>query len=236
MTPRFITLVLLGTSLAIAGCRAPQSSLTELSLEIKSGGQPGTYKLSGASNLPDGTRLTVQGLRQLSSVHAGMAADSRKGFSILDQQVVPVTEGRWETSLSLWNTATDGAAAESWQIDLPGGARNFTADAEVIFTATTPPSKDAKGLEQQWDASKNNPEGQQVGFTADGRWYLRARKTLDLAPPEVTASTVKAATAAIAIRPEQATPDRLEIDPAITDPSLAKPMTDEAPTPQEILR
>ncbi|NJR68847.1 MAG: hypothetical protein HC771_09385 [Synechococcales cyanobacterium CRU_2_2] len=236
MMLRALAFILLSSSLAIAGCQSPQASLTQLSLAVKPSDQAGTYQLSGSSNLPDGTRLTVQGLRQLRSIHPGMAQESRAGFSILDQKIVKVTQGRWTTDLSLWKTAEDGTPAESWQIDLPDGARNFEADAEVLFTTTTPPSNDAQVLEQQWEASKKNPEGYQVGFTAEGRWYLRTQKALALTPPSVSQATVKAETEAIAIRPAQDKVDRREVDPAIEDPSLAQPLTDAAPAPQEMMR
>ncbi|NJM57588.1 MAG: hypothetical protein HC857_09340 [Synechococcales cyanobacterium RU_4_20] len=69
MMLRALAFILLSSSLAIAGCRSPQASLTQLSLAVKPSDQAGTYQLSGSSNLPDGTRLTVQGLRQLRSIH-----------------------------------------------------------------------------------------------------------------------------------------------------------------------
>lgn len=233
---RLLPLALLSTSLAVAGCQSSQTSLTQLSLEVKPSRQVGGYKLSGNTNLPDGTELTIQGLRQLTAIEPGMPDDSADSFSILDRKAVRVNEGRWETSLQIWQPGPDGDPAESWQVHLPNGNQSYDPSNEVLFTVTTPPRKDAQALDKQWNASKTNPEGQQVGFTATGLWYLQAAKQLNLAPPIISDEALTGGPDSIAIWQNQGQAKPLGVDDSIADPSLAKPFSDAALAPDEILR
>ncbi len=233
---RLLPLALLGTSLAIAGCQSSQADLTQLSLEVKPSRQVGAYKLSGSTNLPDGTELTIQGLRQLTAIEPGMPDDSADSFSILDRKAIQVNDGRWEASLQIWQSGPDGEPAESWQVHLPNGNQSYDPADEVLFTVTTPPRKDAQALDKQWNASKNNPEGQQVGFTATGLWFLQAGKQLNLAPPIISDEALAGGPETIAIWQSQGQAKPLSVDDSIADPSLAQPFNDAAIAPEAILR
>ncbi len=221
----------------MGGCEIRQVPLTTLSLEVKPSSQAGSYRLSGRSNLPDGTSLTVQGLRQLGATSAQQTPDQPEHYAILDRKVVVVNQGQWETTLQLWQAGPAGNPAETWQIRVPGGDRRFQPDREVIFTAKTPPSRDDKILERQWEASKQNPAGEQVEFLEGGQWSLQVEQRLTVTPPPVSQQDAKAGVEAIALhRPPATETTATPPDTQISAPPLDPPVSTAPPNPEEQLR
>ena len=234
MMYRFSPAVLL--VLLCVGCSAVESDVTELSLQVKPSSQRGTYALSGGANVPDGTEVTVQAVRQLENLDLATTALESDQFSILDRQLVKVEAGEWKATLRVWQPAADGELAEPWQVYGLQDDRQFEPENQVSFTVTTPPSNDPKALERQWEASQNNPEGQQVGFTTEGRWYLQASQPLPLEPPVVSSASETASKEAIAVQSEgsaQGRPQVVQVEPEAAGAVMQKALTNAPLSPQE---
>ncbi|MGB3139103.1 MAG: hypothetical protein WBG38_12655 [Nodosilinea sp.] len=112
--------LLLVTALAVAGCQStlllpsssPDAEATTLTIQAIALG-PSEFALSGATNLPDNTRLTAVALRYLLPEQS--TTSSEPLYSVLDYEPVTVNDGEWTTQLSLWQVADDGRYQEPWQ-------------------------------------------------------------------------------------------------------------------------
>lgn len=178
-------------SMLLASCTPTGFTVNQLSLIVEPSDRPGTYTLSGKTDLPDGTELTVLGLRELAApeqlLSAGQPSSTEQPspyYTILDRDRVQVEGGQWNAILQLWQPDGKGGALENWQAKLPQSDRSFAAKPHVTFSVSTPPSGNEQLLDKQWQASKANPAIGEVGFTPDGDWYLQARVVQPLAPPQ----------------------------------------------------
>jgi hypothetical protein len=183
---------LFGLAVSLGACSSENLSggVNKLLLTVEPGDRPGTYALSGTTDLPEGTELTVQAVRQLTPTGQAVPEDNpNEHYAILDRDRVEVANGSWSAELQLWQDGNGGNPAESWQLKLPQSDRSFTPSDEVVFTVTMPPTGDEQALEAQWEKSKLTPGDGVVSFTPDGEWFLQAQDSRPIAPPEVSASS-----------------------------------------------
>lgn len=172
-------LILLATS---SGCVSVRSSPVELSLQVDPTRRPGTYTLSGSTNLPDETAIVVQGVRYMKSP-ASSELD-QANYSILSRQVVKVSQGKWQTTLNLWQVMPDGRYQEAWQLTQPRMRVDLQPSSEVTFLAMTEPVGQAQALEQTLQKQGKTLEGNAVRSTPDGQWYLEAKQSLLVKLPD----------------------------------------------------
>ncbi|MBI4782669.1 MAG: hypothetical protein HY785_15315 [Oscillatoriophycideae cyanobacterium NC_groundwater_1537_Pr4_S-0.65um_50_18] len=172
---------------------------------VQAGDRPGLYQLSGQTNLPDKTQITVSAIRYLQKAGAVDATqpeatrvDPQKlsSYAILDRQFAPVRQGAWKTDLNLWQTADSqlqvGSSQadkpqEEWQLSLKD--TNLKPLPEVVFLATVDPTQQPEGLQNQLDRLEVAQQLDLVRFTPDGEQYLQVSQTLAIPSPTAKAMT-----------------------------------------------
>lgn len=201
-----------------------ESPKTELTLRVDPTGQSGVYTVSGQTNLPNQTRLTIQAIRKLNAPNTGVQlSNSQPTYTILSRSQVEVMDGKWQTTLNLLQKAPDGQAVESWQPSDRQLKLNLQPENQVTFLAVTDPSDSAFEIRQQPEGSTQ--DNLSVRFTADGKSYLQAEQALNLeAPaPKLIEQTANAAIVKVATKP-------------INKSTAAKPQIDTALSPKEWMR
>lgn len=168
----------------LSGCVQGRSSQLELSLQVEPGNRPGLYTLSGSTNLPDRTPITVQGIRYFNPA-SGKDGEPAK-YSILAREVAEVSQGKWQATLNLWQTAPNGQYQEAWQLSQPRMKVDLQPSSEVTFLAVTNPASQVQSASQPLQEQSKHLEGKAVRFTPDGQWYLEASDTLVLKSPVST--------------------------------------------------
>jgi hypothetical protein len=185
-----------------SGCQATRVSNPELTMQIQPTGQPGVYTVSGRTNLPDRSKITVQAVRSLKSPTEKLV-DQNDGYAVLAKSQISVKSGQWQASLNLRPVRPDGQAVELWQ---PQDTRlGLQADGKVKFVAVTEP------LTQEIEQSAN---AGLIRLTPDGKRFLQVEQTIAIEPPSAKPANPPAA------RVAQPVPTK----PAI--PNKAKPPTD----------
>ncbi|NJR50203.1 MAG: hypothetical protein HC780_12185 [Leptolyngbyaceae cyanobacterium CSU_1_3] len=159
---------LIATSTACVQVRSPQ---TEFTVQVEPAQQQGSYTVTGRTNLPDFTWVTVQAVRNLNAVQG----NQKPTYSILARSQVEVREGKWETTLNLLQPSDGGAPLEVWQ---GNRSLNLKPETNVTFLAVTDPASRSLNISEQ-QAGKNLV----ARFTADGKSYLQAEQTLAVSPP-----------------------------------------------------
>jgi hypothetical protein len=157
-------------------CSPPPQQSVELNInEIKAASRPGVYNIAGSTNLPDDSQIAVTAVRYLSPVDEQSLTSHPNTYSILARQTVPVSAGRWQTTLNFWQIATDGRLQEGWQTEA-ALQHSLQPATSVIFVATYEPSA-------QLPTQKQIPElrGRLVRFSAEGEEYVQANQTLPIA-------------------------------------------------------
>ena len=155
---------------------APQTIDLGIS-QIDASNQPGLYQVSGNTTLPNGTELTVSAIRPLKAI-----ATTKESYSILDRQMAVVKDGRWETSLNLWQVAPDGQFQEAWQRTTSPIGEAFKPLPGVLFSVTLDP-KDAAGLKATIER-QDAPQLKAIEkYNVDGELYLQATKTQTVSLP-----------------------------------------------------
>ncbi|MUL35773.1 hypothetical protein [Gloeocapsopsis dulcis] len=164
-------------SLLCMSCSPPPQQSIELNInEIKAASRPGVYNIAGSTNLPDDSRIAVTALRYLNPAPERSLISQPKTYSILARQIVPVSAGKWQTTVNFWHVATDGRFQEAWQTE--AALQNSLQPAtSVTFIATYEPSAQLPTEQQQ------TPElrGRLVRFSAEGEEYVQASQTLPIA-------------------------------------------------------
>jgi hypothetical protein len=208
---QLVSLWLIATSTACVQVRSPQTGFT---VQVEPAQQQGSYTVTGKTNLPDYTWVTVQAIRNLSATQG----NQRPTYSILARSQVEVKEGKWETTLNLLRPASGGAPLEVWQ---ENRSLNLKPETNVTFLAVTDPASGSLNISEQ-QAGKNLV----VRFTADGKSYLQAEQTLVVSPP--TRTTERTA-------PPQ--PTRVKVaSKRLQGARDAKSQNDAPLTPKEFLR
>jgi len=159
--------------------------------------RPGVYNVTGSTNLPDKSQITVAAIRYLRPTDQEfLGSDPKATFSILDRQIVEVAQGKWQTTLNLWQVGPDGRFQEAWQLNQSQTGLSLNPATEVSFVATFDPAGQfLKSKEQQ--EKTQDLQGSLVRFTAEGLPYVQASQTLQIAlpvgrrpPPELKAEDI----------------------------------------------
>lgn len=188
-----LLLPLLISMLTISGCSLTSSwfntgfSPTPLNLSLqqaKATGKPGIYTITGDTSLPEGTKITVSAVRYLNS-GAELVVDSATDipYAILDRQFAVVSQGAWQATLNIWQTASDGRYQEPWQLSQTDAGVIFEPDPNVTFMATFDPVNQPEGFKTQVEEQDEALQAVLARFTTDGELYLQAAKTLSVALP-----------------------------------------------------
>ncbi len=224
-----ISLTLLGTGV---GCLPSQSSKTELTMQVRSSGQPGVYTIVGTTNLPNQTRMTIQAVRSLRPVSTSRLTNQEQTYAILARQPIEVIDGKWETTLSLLKPGINGQSLENWQTHNAQLGLNLQPDDQVAFQAVTDPINRSLNVEQQ---SGNTTPGESliVRFTADGKSYLQSEQALSIAPPAQTSKTSSAMNQMLGT---PATVTVQVVSKQIKEPSKGKKQLNAPLAPAETLR
>ncbi len=172
------------------GCDQNHSKEVDLKiLDLQSTNSDSEYKVTGTTNLPDSSIITVTAVRHLTPATAKKRAQTNINAnmirSILDRDNVEVQAGKWEAELNLSQVAPDGNYREPWQVD--GRNSKLTPDKKVTFFATFNPASqwrrsDGKNLEKA-EIKVNKLQGNLVSFTKEGEQFVQASKTLPVALP-----------------------------------------------------
>lgn len=174
---------LLSLSLLI-GCNATSKSEIALTMQVQPAGRPGAYLISGTTNLPDQSRIRIQGIRYLASTHHNQTADRGQQdltYSILGRQVAEVSQGKWQATLTLWQVASDGRYQEAWQRDGSGNGRSPSPD--VVVLAMVEPAGQTPLVREALHHLKQQPGSSIVRFNRDGQQYLQIQQPFALALP-----------------------------------------------------
>lgn len=169
----------------------PARQLKEIMMDwhVNQTSQPGAYEISGKTNLPDRTQLTVAALRYLYPIAAtARRFNTDPTYTILDYQSVTVEQGTWQTQLNLWQIASDRTFKENWQLDQQGLAIRFNPSEDVVFLVTLAPIDQLPALQQQLAKQGQQLAKSTVRSSTEGEQYAQFQKTLAVALP--TGSTL----------------------------------------------
>lgn len=148
---------------------------------------PGVYAIAGKTNLPEKTQIMVAAIRYLyPATVADKNFNPNPTYAVLAYQPVEVNQGKWQTTLNLWETGADGRFQESWQLDQPKLNLAVAPSDEVVFLATLAPvdrSDQLKQLENQLAKQHIQLSRKLVHGTADGQQYLQVSQSMAIALP-----------------------------------------------------
>lgn len=168
------------------GCLPQQSPAAEVDLKIsavQSAGRPGVYYLTGSTNLPEHSQITVAALRYLRFAgQRSLSPEENSTYSILARQIIDVEQGKWQTTLNLWQAALDGRFQESWQLNESQIGLAINPANEVTFLATFEPTGQIAAQKQQKQQIQDL-QGSLVRFSTEGQQYVQASQTLQVALP-----------------------------------------------------
>ncbi len=191
--------------LASVGCSAAKAPVANLNFQVEPAGRAGVYTVSGSTNLPDQSQITVSAIRYLSASNtAPLAAGSLSSelssqltYTVLSRQNVAVNQGKWQTSLNLWQVAPNGQFREGWQLNQPEIRSPMTPAPDVVFLATFEPTGQLAAISQKLEEQGLQLEGNLARFTTDGQRYLQVSQALPVAlptgktaPPAITAADI----------------------------------------------
>lgn len=166
----------------ITACSPSQTPSINLSLQLEPTGRPGVYLASGTTNLPDRSRLVVSGIRYLQpTAKATVIRPDNANYAILDQEVVEVNQSKWQTTLNLWQVASDGSYQESWQRQQKELGLSYNSSGQVVFVATFEPDNQIPNINKQ--VSKNTLQPPLLRFTSSGQPYLQVNQSLAVSLP-----------------------------------------------------
>ncbi|MBD2354582.1 hypothetical protein H6G41_08055 [Tolypothrix sp. FACHB-123] len=167
------------------GCVKKVQVETQLEIQnVQSRESNSLYKITGSTNLPESSRISVAAVRYLrpTSGQPGVLLNSNTSskISILARQIVEVKQGKWEADLNLWQVAPDGRFEEVWQANQT--QMKLTPESGVTFIATFNPGaqwekSDNRKLEEKLQLNQDL-EGKLVRFTNEGEKYAQASQTL----------------------------------------------------------
>ena len=196
-----------------------QQPATNLSMQVEATGEPGVYRVSGQTNLPEQTLITVQAIRALQIPGRDAKIASERSYSILARDQVSVEKGKWQTLLNLLQSSKNGAL-ETWQQSNQALALKLQPDNQVRFLAVTDPS--GSSIEVQ---SKEGNQATSVQFTADGKSYLQTEQFISIEPPTTKVATQKTdiTVVKVAVQPvNKATDVKEQTDAAIPAKALMR--------------
>lgn len=160
------------------------SSSAEFKIQVTPSGRVGTYTVTGKTNLPDKSRITVAAVRLLKPDNLKVEnLAPNQTYSILDYQDVKVDKGAWKTSLNLWKVAPTGQFQEAWQLEQSQLGLSMASEPNVTFLATVDPTDSLSELESQLEKQGIKLVTNLVRNTVDGERYIQASQVLTVALP-----------------------------------------------------
>ncbi len=176
---------LIGWSLLVginSACSFNRSTPIAMSLQVEPTGRPGIYQVSGRTNLPDHSRLSVLGVRYWQpTANFSPLQPANANYAILARDHVAVNQGRWETRLNLWQIAPDGRYQESWQLQHLISMRSVEAASQVTFLAIFELELQQQSITQRLNQQVLTPP--LLRFTSLGQPYLQVSQTLPISLP-----------------------------------------------------
>ena len=156
-----------------------------LTIDVESTTKLGEYSISGTTDLPKGTKLTVMALRYLHVKQAPLPIDQPKlTYSILAYDTVKVGDNRyWQTRLSLWKITSDGQFKEAWQLHKPDLKLIVEPEDNVVFLATLAPTDDLEEIERELAGDNQQFSSRLIQTTSEGSRYLQAGELLTVDLP-----------------------------------------------------
>jgi hypothetical protein len=175
-----VILLLLVLSVSCSSSKPPEIALK---LNVQAAGRPGVYDVSGATDLPNQSEISVAAIRYLRPKSDNfLETDTNATYSILDRQIVPIKQGKWQATLNLWQVASDGRFQEAWQLGSSETGLSVDPASEVSFVATFDPTGQLLKPKQQ-GIDPQNLRGSLVRFTSEGVPYVQASQTLQVSLP-----------------------------------------------------
>lgn len=166
------------------GCAKRRSPEVDLKMRVQQSGSPGVYLVTGSTNLPEQSLITVMALRSIrSDSPSTVSANPNATNSILARQIVKVEHENWQTTLNLWQVAPDGRFREAWQLNQSEEGLSLNPAANVTFLALLDPAVQPLPIEKKLQQQDKNLRGRLVRFTDDGQWYVQASEVLPVALP-----------------------------------------------------
>ncbi len=198
MTKKLLTKLLVLAVLVLAtACDRPSSNLfswgqnntVDIVIEqITETGQPGQFTLTGTTNLPDQTPLTVSAVRLLNSPNISDLTPEESQHAILARKSALVKDGRWQTQLQLWEISSKGTYQENWQTIVGSATDPASISPSVDFLATLEPIDLAKSNLMARSDLLEGANSPLLNFTPDGEPYLKASQSRAVALPSGTLS------------------------------------------------
>lgn len=162
-------------------CSASEPTATQLNLSVQPE-RPGVYSVTGSTNLPEQSQITVSAIRRLLPATDDFVGSGSQGsYSILDRQIVEVKQGKWQATLNLWRVAPDGRLQEVWQLYQPQTGLVVDPAKEVSFVAIFDPTRAFSIADEP--AQTPELQGRLVRFTNEGNPYVQASQTLQIDLP-----------------------------------------------------
>lgn len=236
-----------------SSCFSPSTPEVSLKLNVQSANRSGTYNVSGSTNLPDRSQITVSAIRYLFPTDGQrLGPNPNATYSILDRQIAEVVKGNWQATLNLEQIAPDGRLLEAWQLNQSQTELSLNPSPEVSFLATFDPfnqrslssdpddTRTVARLAQlsQLQGNTQALRGSLVRFTTEGQPYVQASQTVAIPlpvgkrpPPEIKPEDINGGWGnRYQIKPEPPVPSSMRPQPLKTDQSDA-PLS-----PSEFLR
>ena len=160
------------------------STNANFQLRVSPSGNSGTYTVTGSTNLPDESRITVAAIRYLRlDKQPTKSFSPNQTYSILAYQDVKVNKGKWQTTLNLWKVAPNGQFQEAWQLEQSKLGLSLEPENDVTFLATVAPTDSLSKLEQLLQKQGIKLASTLVRNTSDGERYVQASQLLPIALP-----------------------------------------------------
>lgn len=160
------------------------SSKADFQISVTPSKLPGTYTVTGNTNLPEQTRLTVAAIRYLKfDEQPSKNFSSNQTYSILAYEDLKVTKGKWQAILNLWKIAPDGQYKETWQLEQPKLKLSLKPEKEVTFLVTVAPTTALPELESKLERQGIKLVSRLVRNTSDGQQYIQVSQILPVPLP-----------------------------------------------------
>jgi hypothetical protein len=178
--------------LSITACTPTSQAPINLSLDVKAGSRPGIYEISGNTNLPDQSRLSVVGIRYLKSPSTfGTTPIKLSTYSLLARQPVEVSQNRWQTTLTLWQPRANGQYQEAWQTQQNRQFTQFSASEDVSFIAIFEPTNQTPQIQKQIQEKHLELDANRIRLTDAGQPYLQVQRVMPVSIPVGNAIAIK---------------------------------------------
>lgn len=161
------------------------SSNADFKIQVTPSGRPGVYTVTGKTNLPDKSSITVAAIRPLKPDKLRIEnLAPNQTYSILAYQDVKVDKGAWQANLNLWKVAPSGQFQEAWQLEQSQLGLSMASEREVTFLATVAPTDSLSELESQLEKQGVKLVSNLVRNSVDGERYIQASQILAIDLPK----------------------------------------------------